>query len=109
MLRKSNKSTEIHSMPETEVTANEATAAELVDHLCRNSRLTAQEAQHLVAEVLAYFSQTPEEFLRARHQELQSQGFGNAAIFSTLQLELNSRRFAARPLSTRQIRRAIYG
>lgn len=83
--------------------------SELVDHLCRNSQLTARQAEQLVSEVLAYFSQTPEEFLRARHQELQSQGFDNASIFPTLQLELNARCFAARPLTTRQIRRVIYG
>ena len=83
--------------------------ADLINHLCRNSQLTAREAEHLVAEVLAYFSQTPEEFLRTRHQELQSQGFGNATIFSMLQLELSTRRFGAKPLTTRQIRRAIYG
>lgn len=83
--------------------------ADLIDHLCRNSQLNAREAEHLVAEVVAYYSQTPDEFLRARHQELQSQGFGNTAIFSMLQLELNTRRFGAKPLTTRQIRRAIYG
>ncbi len=82
---------------------------ELIDHLCRSSQLTAREAEHLVAEVLAYFSQTPEEFLRARHQELQSLGYGNTEIFATLQAELGLRRFSAKPLTTRQIRRAIYG
>ena len=83
--------------------------ADLIDHLCRNSQLTAREAKNLVAEVLAYFSETPEEFLRTRHQELQSQGFGNTIIFPTLQLELSARRYSAKPLTTRQIRRAIYG
>lgn len=94
-------------MPEIE--ANAEAPSELIDHLCRNSQLTASEAEHLVAEVLGYFSQTPEDYLRTRHQELQSQGYGNAAIFSTLQLELSTRRFNAKPLTTRQIRRAIYG
>lgn len=83
--------------------------ADLIDHLCRNSQLNAREAEHLVAEVVAYYAQTPDEFLTARHQELQSQGFDNTAIFSMLQLELSTRRFCAKPLTTRQIRRAIYG
>lgn len=82
---------------------------ELIDHLCRSSQLTAKEAERVVAEVLSYFSQTPEEFLRTRHQELQSQGYGNSAIFTTLQIEMSNRRFGAKPLTTRQIRRAIYG
>jgi len=82
---------------------------ELIDHLCRSSQLTAKEAVHLVTEVLSYYSRTPEEFLRTRHQELQTQGYDNSAIFSALQTELSSRRFCAKPFTTRQIRRAIYG
>jgi len=83
--------------------------AELIDHLCRSSRLTAPEAEHVVHEVLAYFSETPEEYLRARHQELQAEGKSNTDIFLTLQTEVSTRRFGAKPLTTRQIRRAIYG
>jgi len=82
---------------------------ELIDHLCRSSRLTAMEAEHLVTEVLSYFSETPDDFLRNRHQQLQALGNSNSAIFSTLQKELKARRFGAKPLTTRQIRRAIYG
>jgi len=48
--------------------------AELIDHLCRSSRLTAKEAEHVVSEVLTYFSETPEDYLRVRHQELQALG-----------------------------------
>jgi len=82
---------------------------ELIDHLCRSSRLTAQEAEHMASEVLAYFSETPDEFVRHRHQELQALGRSNSEIYATLQKELQERRFSAKPLSTRQIRRAIYG
>ena len=93
----------------TNIAVTHDVPTELIDHLCRNSQLTAKQAEHLVAEVLNYFSQTPDDFLRTRHQELQAQGYGNADIFATLQAELNSRRFGAKPLTTRQIRRAIYG
>lgn len=82
---------------------------ELVDHLCRCSRLTAQEAEHVVTEVLAYFDQTQDAFLRQRHQQLQSLGYTNADIYAALQSELQSRRFTSKPMTTRQIRRAIYG
>ncbi len=82
---------------------------ELIDHLCRSTRLTAKEVEHVVGEVLAYFSETPDDYLRTRHQELQALGNSNAAIYSTLQEELQARRFGAKPLTTRQIRRAIYG
>lgn len=83
--------------------------SELIDHLCRNTQLTAQQAEHLVIEVLAYFAETPEMFLRKRHQELQTNGRSNSDIFAALQHELQSRRFTCKPMSTRQIRRAIYG
>lgn len=83
--------------------------AELIDHLCRCSRLTAAEAEQVVNEVLVYFSETPEDYVRNRHQELQALGNSNSDIFSTLQEELQARRFGAKPLTTRQIRRAIYG
>lgn len=82
---------------------------ELTEHICRHSRLNAKEAEHIVAEVLHYFSETPDEFLRSRHQELQRLGQGNTAIYSTLQRELVLRRFSSKPMTTRQIRRAIYG
>lgn len=82
---------------------------DLINHLCRSSRLNAQEAEQVVREVMAFFKDTPDAFLRSRHQELQSMGYGNAAIFEQLQQELEQRRFAATALTTRQIRRAIYG
>jgi len=93
--------------PESDATTE--LPAELIDHLCRRSRMTAQEATHLVIEVLNYYSDTSEEFLRTRHQELQTLGYNNQQIFSELQQELSQRRFKAKKLSARQIRRAIYG
>ena len=89
--------------------SDNSSPAELIDHLCRNSRLPATEAEHVVNEVLAYFSETPDEFLRLRHQELQALGGSNTEIYAQLQQELQQRRFRSKPLSTRQIRRAIYG
>jgi len=89
---------------------SETTApTELVDHLCRNSRLTAQEASRVIDEVLAFFGDTPDAFLRQRHQELQTLGYSNSDIYGTLQIELQTRRFSCKPMTTRQIRRAIYG
>lgn len=82
---------------------------ELIDHLCRNSKLTASEAQHVALEIMAYYSDTAEQFIRQRHQELQARGRSNQDIFSTLQHELAQRRFRSKPMTTRQIRRAIYG
>ena len=82
---------------------------ELIDHLCRHGAADADAAARLLAEVLAFYDETPEAFIRRRHREMQQAGFANAAIYRALLAELPARRFAAAPLSERQIRRAIYG
>jgi len=82
---------------------------ELIDHLCRSSALTAQEATHIVQEVLAYFHETPDAFVRRRHQEMQVAGWPNTRIFAVIRAEMNTTRFASAGLSERQIRRLIYG
>jgi hypothetical protein len=83
--------------------------AELVEYLARSSRLSVQEAARLVQEVLAYMSETPEDFIRRRHLALQAQGLSNRAIYAQIGAELAGRRFRAPEYSERQIRRIIYG
>jgi hypothetical protein len=82
---------------------------DLVEHLGRTTRLSAAEARRVVAEVLAYFSDTVERFVRRRHVELQGEQYRNEEIFERIAAELQARRFAAPELSPRQIRRMIYG
>jgi tRNA U34 5-carboxymethylaminomethyl modifying GTPase MnmE/TrmE len=82
---------------------------ELVAHLVRSTRLSEAEAHRVIDEVLAFMSETPEDFVRRRHLELQAQGCTNAEIFARIAQELSQRRFSAPPLSERQIRRIIYG
>lgn len=82
---------------------------ELIAYLVRTSRLTAPEAARVVSEVLGFLAETPEAFIRRRHIALQSQGIANEAIFTQLAAELEQLRFRAPPLTTRQIRRIIYG
>ena len=82
---------------------------ELVDHLCGMTRLDPVEARRILEEVFAYLSESPAEFITRRHAELQREGLPNAEIFGRLSTELEHRRFAAPPLSERQIRRLVYG
>ena len=82
---------------------------ELIQHLCRHGARDEREAARLLAEVLAFYDETPDAFIRRRHREMQLAGYANAAIYRALTEELPSRRFAAEPRSERQIRRAIYG
>jgi hypothetical protein len=82
---------------------------DLLDHLVRNSMLERREAQQIVGEVLAYFDETAEAFVKRRHGELQKRGMANPEIFTEISGELRWWRVAAPTLSQRQIRRIIYG
>jgi len=82
---------------------------DLVIHLERTMGISPAAAARVIAEVLAYFEETPEQFVRRRHHELRGQQIKNETIFAQLTAELQQRRFAAPPLSRRQIRRLIYG
>ncbi|GGV19081.1 hypothetical protein GCM10010495_37480 [Kitasatospora herbaricolor] len=82
---------------------------DLLAHLTRTSPLGPREAARVVAEVLAYFSESTEEYVRRRHGELQARGLTNEKIFARLADELPARRVAAPQLSARQLRRIVYG
>lgn len=82
---------------------------DLLAHLTRTSQLGPREAARVVAEVLAYFSESTEEYVRRRHGELQARGLTNERIFARIGDELAARRVAAPELTTRQLRRMIYG
>lgn len=89
-------------MPDPEIT-------DLIKHLSRITVLSEAQSQQVVEEVLAYFNESVESFIRRRHRELQLQGLSNARIFTTIQEELSGRLFPAEKLTERKIRRVIYG
>jgi hypothetical protein len=82
---------------------------ELVDHLTRSTPLHRGEASRVIQDVLAYFDETAEDFVRRRHRELKSQGLVNTAIFERITAELRYRAVAPPELSLRQLRRIVYG
>ena len=83
---------------------------DLIDHLTRTSPLTPGEATRVVAEVIAYFSEPTEAYVRRRHAELKTRcGLANEEIFQRIATELPRRRVAPPELSHRQLRRIIYG
>jgi len=82
---------------------------QLVQHLIRQSGLSSAEAHHLITEIIAFYHETPQTFIRRRHLELQKSGLANERIYAIIAEELTQHRFAPEPLTTRQIRRAIYG
>jgi hypothetical protein len=82
---------------------------DLIDHLVRTTPLQRGEAARIVWDVLAYFDETTEEFVRRRHRELQSRGQRNAQIFERIASELPHRAVAPPELTLRQLRRIVYG
>jgi hypothetical protein len=62
-----------------------------------------------VADVLGYFSELPQEFVRRRHAELKARGLTNDRAFEQIAAEIPLRRYAAPDVSLRQLRRFVYG
>jgi hypothetical protein len=82
---------------------------ELVVQICRTTGLPGNVAARVLDDVLAFFADDVGEYVRRRHRELQRRGLTNDRIFAQLSAELPGRRFAAPPLSVRQLRRVVYG
>ncbi|KUF17251.1 MULTISPECIES: hypothetical protein [Streptomyces] len=82
---------------------------DLVDHLTRSTPLQRGEALRVIQDVLAYFDETAESYVRRRHRELQGQGLVNAEIFERIAADLRYRAVAPPELTLRQLRRIVYG
>jgi hypothetical protein len=82
---------------------------DLVDHLTRTTTLTTGEATRVVADVVAFFSESAEAYVLRRHGELRAAGLTNDRIFHRVAAELPLRRVAPPELSLRQLRRMVYG
>ncbi|WP_042405882.1 hypothetical protein [Streptacidiphilus carbonis] len=89
--------------------AASAVPDDLLDHLARTTALGPNEAARVVADVLAYFAESAEEYVRRRHGELKARGLTNDRIFERIGAELPQRRVRAPELSARQLRRLVYG
>ncbi len=91
------------------VTGSQRPFEDLIAHLTRSSPLSTGEASRLIAEVVAYFSESAEAFIRRRHGELKSRGLTNDRAFDQIAAELQQRLVAPPQFSLRQLRRIIYG
>ncbi len=81
---------------------------ELADQVSRTTGLSADVARRVVADVLAYFTETTEDYVRRRHRELQTYGARNDEIFAA-STELRHWPVRSPELSARQLRRIVYG
>ncbi len=82
---------------------------DLVEYLTATCPLSTAEAARVVADVLGYFSEPPEDYVRRRHRELKAAGLTNDRAFRQVAAEMPHRRYAPPDLSLRQLRRIVYG
>jgi hypothetical protein len=82
---------------------------DLVDRVAGSTGLTPAEAARVVEDVLAWYREPVEEYVRRRHAYHQLYGKRNTEIFALIASELADRLVAAPPLSQRQLRRIVYG
>jgi hypothetical protein len=82
---------------------------DLVERLSASAGLTAAEAARVVQDVLAWYREPVEDYVRRRHAYYHVYGKRNAEIFALIADELADRVVAAPQLSERQLRRIVYG
>jgi hypothetical protein len=81
---------------------------DLARYLAASTGLPQPTAVRVIADVTTYFGETIEEFVRRRHGELRRRQHKNEEIWPLIAAELGQRRFAAPPMSERQLRRLVY-
>jgi hypothetical protein len=82
---------------------------DLVRHVALSTGLDEATASRVVADVMAYFGQTVEEYVIQRHEDLKTRNRKNDDIWPLIMEELKTRRFKAGEFSERQLRRMVYG
>ncbi len=83
--------------------------ADIVEQVALSTGLSKAIAARVVEDVLAFYRQPVEEYVRARHARLQAEGGKNPEIFPRIAEELGRRLVAPPDLSERQLRRIVYG
>jgi hypothetical protein len=83
--------------------------SELITRIAASTGLSAGEASRVVADVIGWYHEPVEAYVRRRHAGLQMYGKRNDEIFALIAAELAERLVAAPCLSERQLRRIVYG
>ena len=81
---------------------------DLVQHVVSTTGLPAPVAARVVSDVIGYFAETIEQYVRRRHRELRRE-LTNDQIWTIIGAELTGRPVAAPPPTSRQLRRIVYG
>ncbi len=81
----------------------------LVRRLTESTGLSGAEVARVVEDVVSYYSESVETYVRRRFAELRSTGLHNPEVFARIASELDSRVVAAPSLTPRQLRRLVHG
>jgi len=81
----------------------------LLEHLKAVTGLDAPTLEKILLEILSWHEEDLRAWLQRRHRELRHAGWKNREIYPQLQEEARRTLVRPRPLSLRQIRRALYG
>ena len=82
---------------------------DLAAAIAASTGLSPAEAARVVEDVLAWYREPVEDFVRRRHAHYQLHGVRNAAAFTLIAGDLERRLVAPPALSERQLRRIVYG
>jgi hypothetical protein len=83
--------------------------ADIVERVASSTGLPVGIATRVVEDVLAFYRESAEAYVRRRHAELQAYGKKNREIFPAIAGELTSRLVAPPEFTERQLRRIVYG
>ncbi|MGH2392150.1 MAG: hypothetical protein ACRDGH_01450 [Candidatus Limnocylindria bacterium] len=81
----------------------------IIGRVASSTGLPSGVAARVVEDVLAFYREPAEDYVRRRHARLQAHGKKNPEIFAMIADELARRLVAAPPLTQRQLRRIVYG
>ncbi len=83
--------------------------ADIIDRVALSTGLPPNVAARVVGDILGFYREPVEHYVRRRHTELQAAGRKNPEILPLIADELRRRLVAAPDLSERQLRRIVYG
>jgi hypothetical protein len=98
-----------NALHDREPVGREPADRELVDRIAASTGLTQAEAARVVQDVLSWYREPVEDYVRRRHAQHQRERRHNPEIFALIAGELADRLVAAPALSQRQLRRIVYG
>jgi len=100
---------QIYAISACQVHDSQVPDADIVRRVAESTGLTEAGAARVVDDVIAWHTEPVEDFVRRRHAHHQTYGVRNEQIYQLIAAELAARVVAAPHLSTRQLRRIVYG